>query len=148
MPAVPDYLERLIDRWEPDAFDAPDHRARVRLGVTGKPRAYDVTINGSDARLVPAETGKNSDATLTADEQTWRKIGDDLRGGMEAYHRNRLQIRKNLHLGVGFLAATSGLKDAGRLEFHPEKTTHGSIPPGSTPADVTSPTSRRASAIQ
>ena len=122
MPAVPDYLERLIDRWEPDAFDAPDHRARIRLGVTGEPTPFDVIINGSDARLAPADTGKDPDATLTADEQTWRKIGDDLRGGMEAYHRNRLQIRKNLHLGVGFLAATSGLKEAGRLEFHRVKT--------------------------
>jgi pimeloyl-ACP methyl ester carboxylesterase len=122
MPEVPEYLERLIDRWGPDAFDAPDHTARIRLNVTGKSKSWDVTIKGSEARLKPANADKKPDATLTADEQTWRKIGDDLRGGMEAYSKNRLQIRHNLHLGVGFLAATSGQTDPGRLEFHRVKT--------------------------
>jgi pimeloyl-ACP methyl ester carboxylesterase len=122
MGKVPTYLERLIDRWEPDAFDSPDHRARIRLSVKGKPQAYDVTIKGSEARLKPANEDKKPDATVTADEPTWRKICEDLRGGMEAYHRGRLQIRQNLHIGVGFLAATSGLTDPGRLEFHRVKT--------------------------
>jgi pimeloyl-ACP methyl ester carboxylesterase len=122
MPAVPEYLQRLIDRWEPDAFDAANHRARIRLNVTGKPAAYDVAIKDSDARLTPANTDKKPDATLTADENTWRKIGDDLRGGMDAYTKGRLKIRQNLHLGVGFLAATSGQKDPGRLEYHRVKT--------------------------
>jgi pimeloyl-ACP methyl ester carboxylesterase len=122
MHEVPTYLERLIDRWEPDAFDAPSHRARIRLSVTGKAKTYDVTIRDKDARLKPANLGKDSDATISADEATWRKICDDLRGGMDAYMRGRLQIRKNLHMGVGFLAATSGMTDPGRLEFHRVKT--------------------------
>jgi pimeloyl-ACP methyl ester carboxylesterase len=111
-----------MDRWEPDAFDSPSHRARIRLSVTGKAKAYDVTIRDKEARLEPADTGKNPDATIAADEPTWRKICDDLRGGMDAYTRGRLQIRKNLHMGVGFLAATSGMTDPGRLEFHRVKT--------------------------
>jgi pimeloyl-ACP methyl ester carboxylesterase len=45
-----------------------------------------------------------------------------MRGGMEAYGKSKLRIRHNLHIGVGFLAATSGLKDAGRLEYHRVKT--------------------------
>jgi pimeloyl-ACP methyl ester carboxylesterase len=119
---VPTYLERLIERWEPDAFDSPDHRARIRLGIQGKPQAYDVTIKGSEARLKPANAEKTPDATVTADEPTWRKICEDLRGGMEAYHKGRLEIRHNLHMGVGFLAATAGQTDPGRLEFHRVKT--------------------------
>jgi len=122
MEKVPTYLEALIDRWEPDAFDSPDHRARIRLGVKGKPTQYDVTIKGSEARLKPANLDKKPDATITADEPTWRKICDDLRGGMEAYHKGRLEIRHNLHIGVGFLAATAGQTDPGRLEFHRVKT--------------------------
>lgn len=122
MPEAPEYLQRLIDRWEPDAFDSPDHLARIRLMVTGKSKSYDVTIRGSEARLKPANLDREPDATLEADEATWRKICDDLRGGMDAYTKNRLRLRKNLHMGVGFLAATSGITDPGRLEFHRAKT--------------------------
>jgi pimeloyl-ACP methyl ester carboxylesterase len=118
---VPTYLERLIDRWEPEAFDSPDHRARIRLSVKGG-ESYDVTIRGSEARLKPANLSEKPDATVTADEPTWRKIEEDLRGGMEAYHKGRLAIRNNLHMGVGFLAATAGQSDPGRLEFHRVKT--------------------------
>ena len=67
------------------------------------------------ARLVPAEGGP--DALLAADAATWTAIAEDLRGGMRAYFSGRLAIRRNLHLGVGFLAATSGATDPARLRF-------------------------------
>src|ERR1043165_9957062 len=115
MGAAPEYLETLVDRWEPDAFDAPDHRARIRL-ETKEAEPWDVVVRGKEARLRKPKPDDHPDATLTADAQTWKKIGDDLRGGMEAYHKGRLRIRHNLHLGVGFLAASSGLTEKGRLE--------------------------------
>jgi pimeloyl-ACP methyl ester carboxylesterase len=118
MSQTPPYLQTLIDRWEPDAFDAPDGRARIRLAVSRTDLSWDVTIKGSEARIKPANLDRKPDATLSADEQTWKKICQDIRGGMEAYSRSRLRIRHNLHIGVGFLAATSGLTDPGRLEFH------------------------------
>lgn len=119
---APQHLQTLVDRWEPDAFDAsPDNRARIRLETKGS-RPYDVVIKGREARLRDANADEEPDATLTADEQTWRKIGQDLRGGMDAYGRGKLRIRHNLHLGVGFLAATSGMTDPARLEFHQVKT--------------------------
>jgi pimeloyl-ACP methyl ester carboxylesterase len=59
----------------------------------------------------------DADATLTADEQTWERIVGDVRGGMEAFRGRRLTVRRNLHLGVGFLAATSGMTEEGRLRF-------------------------------
>jgi pimeloyl-ACP methyl ester carboxylesterase len=59
---------------------------------------------------------------ITADAATWQKIADHLPAGMEAYNKGKLRIRHNLHLGVGFLAATSGITDPGRLEFHRVKT--------------------------
>jgi pimeloyl-ACP methyl ester carboxylesterase/putative sterol carrier protein len=120
MGAAPEYLETLIDRWEPDAFDAPTHLARIRL-ETKDAEPWDVVVRGKEARLRKPKPEDEPDATLTADAQTWKKIGDDLRGGMEAYNRGRLRIRHNLHLGVGFLAASSGIKEKGRLEFHRTK---------------------------
>jgi pimeloyl-ACP methyl ester carboxylesterase len=57
------------------------------------------------------------DALLTADEETWNRIARDIRGGMDAFRRRRLEVRCNLHLGVGFLAATSGMTEPGRLRF-------------------------------
>src|SRR3982751_1616265 len=119
MRGAPDYLETLIDRWEPGAFDAPDHKARIRLEVVGK-GSWDAVIRDKEARL--REETDQPDALITADAATWQKIADDLPAGMDAYNKGRLRIRHNLHLGVGFLAATSGITDEGRLEFHRVKT--------------------------
>ena len=47
----------------------------------------------------------------------WEEISRDVRAGMAAYRAGRLRIRENLHLGVGFLAATSGDTDPKRLRF-------------------------------
>jgi hypothetical protein len=58
-----------------------------------------------------------ADATLTADLQTWTAIADHVRGGLRAYQSGRLAVRRNLHLGIGFLAATSGVDGPGRLRF-------------------------------
>lgn len=67
------------------------------------------------------------DATLTADEEVWDRIAHDLRGGMDAYRAGRLVIRHNLHLGVGFLAATSGMTGPERLRFRSVETTVGRL---------------------
>ena len=66
-------------------------------------------------RLEPADG--EADATLTADSQTWAALAEDARGGLDAYRAGRLSVRQNLHLGIGFLAATSGLTGPGRLRF-------------------------------
>jgi pimeloyl-ACP methyl ester carboxylesterase len=77
--------------------------------------AYDAVLNDGSARL-EAPSG-DADATLTADEPTWERIAGDVRGGMDAFRRRRLTVRRDLHLGVGFLAATSGMTEEGRLRF-------------------------------
>ena len=59
---------------------------------------------------------------LSADEATWDAIAADVRGGMDAFRQRRLTVRQNLHLGVGFLAATSGITEPGRLRFHSVQT--------------------------
>lgn len=106
-------IEELVDRYDPDVF-APARPARVRLSVPGAD-AHDVILADGTARLAAPDA--RADATLTADAETWQSIADDLRGGMEAFRRGRLSVRHNLHVGVGFLAATSGATEPGRLRF-------------------------------
>jgi pimeloyl-ACP methyl ester carboxylesterase len=111
----------LADRFDPDVIDLPRGRARVRLEVTGG-SACDALIGGRRLRLRNADDGAEPDSILSADVATWARIASDLRGGMDAFRGGRLRIRGSLHVGVGFLAATSGADEAGRLEFHTLRT--------------------------
>jgi pimeloyl-ACP methyl ester carboxylesterase len=111
-----DAIAALADRFDPDVLDLPRGRARVRLEVAPA-RACDAVIAGRRVRLRPADESADADAVLSADAATWKRIAADLRGGMDAFRAGRLKIRGSLHVGVGFLAATSGSTEAGRLEF-------------------------------
>lgn len=124
-PSPPQSLRALVARFDPSAFDAPRGRARVRLAVAGE-GAWDVVIEGEQARL-GAASPREPDALLAADAATWDSVGADLRGGMDAFRAGRLSVRRNLHLGVGLLAATSGLTGPGRLAFHRVGTRVGDI---------------------
>src|SRR4051794_11982698 len=100
-------LERLVDRFDPEVFDGPKKPVRIRLEVLdGETRDALISPDG-DVRLV-APHGE-PDALLAAGAATWEKIAADVRGGMDAHRTRRLRVRRNLHLGVGFLAATSGV---------------------------------------
>ncbi|HXW58658.1 MAG TPA: alpha/beta fold hydrolase [Solirubrobacteraceae bacterium] len=80
-----------------------------------KASAWDVLVN--DGRVALDTASGDADAMLSADEQTWAEIAGDVRRGMNAYTAGRLVVRRNLHVGVGFLAATSGDTEPGRLTF-------------------------------
>jgi pimeloyl-ACP methyl ester carboxylesterase len=112
--AAPSALRTLVDRYDPEVFAPARRRARVRLTVTGN-EAFDAILASGTATLErPAGT---ADALLTADRGTWALIAEELRGGMAAFDSGRLSVRRDLHLGVGFLAATSGASGEGRLRF-------------------------------
>ena len=113
MDRAPDVLRTLAERFDPAAFDSPRGRALLRLRVEGE-GDWDALADGH-LELRPAGAEK-PDARLSADAATWRRMGEDVRGGMEAFRRGRLTLRDDLHLGVGFLAATSGLTGPERLE--------------------------------
>lgn len=102
-----------MGRYDPDVL--PLERDEVRVRLVAGDEAYDAVLAGGAARLEDA--AGDADATLTADEPTWERIASDVRGGMDAFRRRRLTVRQDLHLGVGFLAATSGMKEHGRLRF-------------------------------
>ena len=125
MHGAPDELRTLADRFDPTVFDAPRGSARLRLRVIGE-RDWDATVEHGLMRLAPAN-GDRPDARLAADPGTWKRIVGDVRGGMEAFSRGKLKIRDDLHLGVGFLAATSGMQGPERLELGRVRTKVGDI---------------------
>lgn len=112
--AAPEYIEALVDRFDASVFDTDGRRTRIRLAVA-QDTACDVVLD--DGGPIVAAADGRPDALLTADADTWRQIDRDLRGGMDAFRAGRLSVRRNLHAGVGFLAATSGSTDPDRLRF-------------------------------
>jgi len=118
-------LRTLAGRFDPTVFDAPAGRARIRL-VVRDVDAWDAVIVGGLLEIEPAQSGTRADAVLKADAMVWRMIARDVRGGMAAFQAGRLGIRRNLHLGVGFLAAT-GHDEPGRLRFRAVQTRLGTI---------------------
>jgi pimeloyl-ACP methyl ester carboxylesterase len=126
MAAAPSVLTKLVERFQPDAFDAPSGRAVLRLRVEGE-GDWDAVYQNGRLELLPADESRRPDARLSADEATWRRMGVDVRGGMDAFRRGKLKLRDDLHLGVGFLAATSGMTEPGRLEVGRVKTKIGDV---------------------
>ena len=118
-------LEALVGRYDPSALELPDGKGRIRLEVTGHDE-FDVLLSRGRASLRPASSA-HPDALLSADRATWGKVAKDVRAGMTAFRRGRLSVRRNLHLGVGFLAATSGSAEPGRLEFSSLNTEMGTL---------------------
>jgi pimeloyl-ACP methyl ester carboxylesterase len=114
--AAADAIAVLAERFDPDVLDLRHGRARVRLEA-GPGKVYDAVIAGRRMRLGDADESADPDAVLSADPATWRRIAEDYRGGMEAFRAGRLRIRGSMHVGVGFLAATNGADEPGRLEF-------------------------------
>src|SRR5215218_7107503 len=120
-----DAIQDLVARFDPDVIDVPGGSARIRLEASGE--AWDVLINDDSAEIGSAERRIAPDCLLAADPATWRDIAVDVRGGMAAFRQGRLQVRRNLHLGVGFLAATSGNDRPGRLRFESVRTRAGRL---------------------
>jgi pimeloyl-ACP methyl ester carboxylesterase len=119
----PESLRTLVARFDHEAFDLPDGEAVIRLSTT-EDRSWDVIVDHKRAKLTSARQGQ-ADATLAADPATWDKLALDVAAGMGAFRAGRLRVRRNLHLGVGFLAATSP-DGPGRLRFGRVRTGMGS----------------------
>jgi pimeloyl-ACP methyl ester carboxylesterase len=113
--AAPSFIHTLVDRFDRSVFDARRRRTRIRLAVAGD-GAWDVVV--TDGAVSIAVPDGEADAVLTADTDMWQQIVVERRGGLDAYRASRLSVRRNLHVGVGFLAATNGATEPGRLRFH------------------------------
>ena len=112
-------LRALTDRFDPEVFELGRPRARIRLRTTGdagtpgtssargdESADGDVVLEDGRARLAPAGR-RRPDAIISADAAVWEAIAAGEMSGLGAFRRGRLRIRHDLHLGVGFLAATS-----------------------------------------
>lgn len=108
----------------PEDLDLPDGSARLRLIVRDGDKV-DVLLDEHGGRL--ADPDGQPDALLRADANTWEQVVRDLPAGLSAFGRGRLEIRQNLHLGVNFLAATSGNYEPERLRFETVQTDRGRI---------------------
>jgi len=122
----PERLRALVARYDPEVFDAGERRARVRIEGAAE-QAWDVVLGDGAPRLQEADPGARADALLRADPATWARIAEDLRSGMAAFRAGRLAVRHDLHLGVGFLAATAGARAAGALRFRQVDTAEGEL---------------------
>ena len=121
MASPPAALETLVRRYDRTVFDPARTTARVRLRGCGR-RSWDVVFGDGEPVLGPSDPDSRADAVLTADTQTWGALAEDLAGGMAAYRSGRLMVRRDLHLGVGFLAATAAEQGPGRLRFRQVET--------------------------
>lgn len=122
----PKALDTLIERFDITAFDGPLTGSRIRLRV-GDEGAWDAVI-GREGPFLEKANDRRPDAELIADRASWNAIARDVRGAMTAFQRGRLMVRHNLHLGVGLLAATSGMTDdPRRLRFETVATPVGEL---------------------
>ncbi len=118
-------VERLAARFDTSVFDIGRRRARLRFeGAAAQP--CDVVIENHSARVVDADASE-PDAILRADAETWGRIAESVGDGMSAFRAGRLRLRRDLHLGVGFLAATAPNTGRGRLRIARVRTAAGTL---------------------
>ena len=122
---APTQLQTLVDRFDHQVFNLGNRQARVRLEGPGM-GTWDVVLGNGSAELREAGEGR-PDAVLRADAETWARLSRNLAGGMAAFRAGRLTVRHDLHLGVGFLAATAGATDESALRFRDVETRIGPI---------------------
>ena len=110
-----DVFAVLAARLDPEICEVPAGEAIIRLQERDG-EARDLVLDARGARLTPVRAAR-PDAVLSADAATWRGLAHDVRSGMDAYRRGALVVRGNLHVGVGFIAATAHDTGPGRLRF-------------------------------
>jgi pimeloyl-ACP methyl ester carboxylesterase len=116
-------VKALAERYDASVADPP-LAARVRL-VSGE-EAHDVLLAGAGAMVVEAD-GRRHDAIISGSGAAWRRAAKEPGGGLGQLRRGDLRMRQNLHVAVGFLAATSGDTSAARLRLHEHETPFGPI---------------------
>jgi pimeloyl-ACP methyl ester carboxylesterase len=119
-------LRTLVERFDRSEYDSPARRSRVRLTVSGR-GAWDALVDRDGARLVSASRRAEPDAVIEGEEGAWRRLAADLASGMSAFRAGRLIVRRNLHLGISFLVATSASREPARLRFVPVRTARGTV---------------------
>jgi pimeloyl-ACP methyl ester carboxylesterase len=113
-PRAPAAIRKLVGRYDPSADDPRERVVRIRMIVAGGEPWDAVIVKG---RAILERASGTPDALITADGEAWKRIAADARSAMDAYRSGRLSVRRNMHAGVGFLAATSADTADDRLRF-------------------------------
>ena len=108
------WLRTLVSRYDPVVFDDAVGPVRVRV-VAPDEGAWDVVL--AEGRAMIRSSDGRPHAVITADAATWRAIVAEPHAAIDAYLAGRLSVRHNLHVGVGFLSATSGTVGPTRMRF-------------------------------
>jgi pimeloyl-ACP methyl ester carboxylesterase len=115
-------VRALAERYDPTAVDPP-LEARVRLKAGNE--AHDALLGPAGMSVVAAD-GRDPDALISGSPTAWRRAANGS-GGLAALGEGGLRMRRNLHVGAGFLAATAGERGAARLRLETVDTPHGPI---------------------
>jgi pimeloyl-ACP methyl ester carboxylesterase len=110
----PPWLRTLVSRYDPSVFEVPGRAVRVRL-VAPEEGSWEVVLSEGSASVQSLDG--RPQAVISADTGTWARIAAEPRAAVDAYIDGRLSVRDNLHVGVGFLAATSGASGPTQLRF-------------------------------
>jgi pimeloyl-ACP methyl ester carboxylesterase len=121
MSPTTDALHALAERYDAGVVDPPP-TARIRLAV-GDDEAHDALLDAGTARIAAADG--RPDALISGSAAAWREA--ERRGGLAVLRRGGLTMGRNLHLAVGFLAATSGDRRPARLRLRTLETPVGPI---------------------
>jgi len=108
------WLRTLVRRFDPAVFDDPVRPLRVRLTASNE-GAWDVELADGHARI--RTSSGRPHALITGNSATWRAVVAEPLATVDAYLAGRLSVRHNLHVGVGFLSATSGATGPNRMRF-------------------------------
>jgi pimeloyl-ACP methyl ester carboxylesterase len=117
-------LERLLERFDPAVFDVGSRR--VRLRIEAGQQAAEIEVRDGRPRVTPSEPTR-AHAVLRAKLSTWEEMADQRASGLAAFRSRQLRVRRDLHLGVGFLAAVAPASGEGRLRLRRAETSAGSI---------------------
>jgi hypothetical protein len=114
MSASPAWLRTLVSRYDPGGCQEPGQVQGVRLAEPDE-GAWEVVL--ADGRATIGSSAGRPHALISAEPDTWGSILADPHAAIDAYLAGRLSVRRNLHVGVGFLAATSGATGPARMRF-------------------------------
>jgi pimeloyl-ACP methyl ester carboxylesterase len=113
-PTAPAWLRIMVGRYDPGVFHEPARTLRIAVSVADG-GAWEVVL-ANDVASITAPAGR-PDAIISAGRSTWTRICAEPSAALAAYLCGRLSVRRNLHVGVGFLAATSGAPEPARFRF-------------------------------
>ena len=111
---APVWVQTLVGGYDPEILSEPRRVLRVELEAPGR-GSWEVVL--ADAAATVAPSSGRPDARISADWATWEQLVTGKSPALAAYLAGRLSVRRNLHVGVGFLAATNGSTDLARMRF-------------------------------